>query len=153
MPSTEEKPVLKYDNIVVSSRGMAEVHGKKVVIFVPAAEINRITLKFGRAEHNPVVSICIGAVLALVGIFGLIVFFTGKKGNRYDLGLIALGIIGGSLIFDALKQRYFLEIDKKNDMRRLVLSKKAKKEDIDELCNKIRTIYKFEIADDVRPNR
>lgn len=153
MPSTEEKPVLKYDTIVVSTRGMAEVHGRKVVIFIPASEINRITLKFGRAEHNPIVSIGIGAVLALVGIFGLIVFFAGTKGNRYDLGLIALGIIGGSLIFDALKQRYFLEIDKKNDMRRLVLSKKAKRSDIDEFCNKVRTIYKYEIADDVRPNR
>src|SRR5580692_5705573 len=111
MPPTEEKPVLKYDNIVVSTRGMAEVHGKKVVIFVPAAEIDRVTLKFGRAEHNPMASLCIGGVLALVGIYGLIVFITGKKGNRYDLGLMALGIIGGSLIFDTLKQRYFLEIN------------------------------------------
>lgn len=150
MPSNEEKPVVKYDNIVVSSRGMAEAHGRKVVIFVPAAEINRITLKFGRPEHNPIISIGIGAVLALVGIFGLIVVFVGKKHNRYAFGLVALGIIGGSLIFDALKQRYFFEIHKKNDTRRLVLSKNARKSDIDEFCNKVRATYKYEITDEVR---
>jgi hypothetical protein len=148
METTEEKPVLKYDTIVVSQRGMAEVHGKKIILFVPAAEIDRVRLKFGRSEHNPIVSVSIGILLALVGVFGLIVFFTGKKGNRYDLGLVALGIIGGSLIFDALKQRYFLEVIRKNDVCRLVLSKDAKKNDVDELCNKIKTIYKYQITDD-----
>jgi hypothetical protein len=153
MPSNEEKSVLKYDNIVVSPRGMAEAHGRKVVIFVPAADINRVTLKFGRTEHNPIASICVGAAFAAVGIFGLVLFFVRHKGNRYYLGLVTLGIIGGSFIFDALKQRYFLEIDKKNDTRRLVFSKNAKKNDLDDFCNKIRTIYKYEIKDDVRHGR
>jgi hypothetical protein len=150
MESNEEKPVLKYDNIVVSPRGLAEAHGKKVVIFVPAPEIERVTLKFGRAEHNPIVSIGIGIILAAVGIFGLYLLSSGK-GNRYDLGMVAMGIIGGSLIFDALKRRYFLEVEKKKGMCRLVFSKRAKQSDIEELCNKMRTVYKYEIKDLANP--
>jgi hypothetical protein len=149
MPPNNEKEVLKY-NIVVSPRGMAEAHGKKAVIFVPASEINRITLKFGRAEHRPIVSISIGAVLALVGLFGLDIFFTGKKGNRYDLGLVALGIIGGSLIFDALKQRYFLDVEKNKDSARLIFSKNAERNGVGDFCKKIKDVYGYSITDETQ---
>lgn len=150
MASTEEKPVLRYDNIVISPNGMAEAHGRKVVIFVPAVDIESVTLKFGRPEHRPLLSIIIGAILVLVGIFGLIDFFFGKKANRYVLGLVAFGIIGGSLIFDAFKQRYFLEIKTKKDSRRLVFSKEAARSDIADLCNKARTVYQYQITDAVK---
>jgi hypothetical protein len=150
MPSTDEQTTLRYDTIAVTPRGMAETHGKKIVIFVPAGEINRITLKFGRAEHRPVLSMTIGIFLALAGIFGLIESFNPAKENRYYLGLVALGIFGGSIIFDTLKKRYFLEVNKKNDMCRLVFSKKAKKSEIDEFCNKVRATYKYEITDGVQ---
>jgi hypothetical protein len=152
MPSTDEQTTLKYDTIAVTPRGMAETHGKKIVLFVPAGEINRITLKFGRAEHRPAVSLTIGILLGLVGIWGLIGCFNPAKENRYYLGLIALGIFGGSIIFDTLKKRYFLEVDKKNDMCRLVFSKKAKKSEIDDFCNKVRTAYKYEITDAAQSN-
>jgi hypothetical protein len=152
MPSTDKPTTLKYDTIAVTPRGMAETHGKKIVIFVPTAEINRIALKFGRAEHRPVVSLTIGILLALVGIWGIIACLNPAKENRYYLGLVALGIFGGSIIFDTLKKRYFLEVDKKNDTCRLVFSKKAKKNEIDDFCNKVRTTYKHEITDTVLSN-
>src|SRR5690348_3500904 len=65
MQSSEDKPILKCDNILVSTRGMAETHAKKVVIFVPAVEIDRITLKFGRSDYRPILTMSIGVVLAL----------------------------------------------------------------------------------------
>ncbi len=147
MESHQEKPILKCDNIVLSSRGIAETHGKKLVIFVPADEIERITLKFGKSDHRPMASISIGVVLGLVGIFGLIEFFIAMKGYRYELAMVAFGIVGGSLIFDALKQRYFLEVDKKKGMCRLVFSKDVKRSDIDDFCNKARTNYGYQITD------
>ena len=150
MPSTGEQTTLRYDTIAATPRGIAETHRNKIVIFVPAGEINRITLKFGRSDHRPALSMSIGILLALVGVWGLIGCFNPAKENRYYLGLVALGIFGGSIIFDTLKKRYFLEVDKKGDLCRLVFSKKAKKSEIDEFCNKVRTKYKYEITDDVR---
>jgi hypothetical protein len=150
MESNEEQPVLRCDHIQISAQGMAEVHGRKVVIFVPAADIERVTLKFGRPEHNPFISITIGIVMVLVGIFGLVDFFAAKKTNRYVLGLVAFGIIGGSLIFDAFKQRYFLEIGTKKGARRLVFSKETARSDIEDLCNQARTVYQYQINEAVQ---
>ena len=145
MQSAEDKPVLKCDNIVVSTRGITETDGNKVVIFVPANEIERITLKFGRPEHRPAVSLSIGIIMGLIGLFGLLEIFWATRGWRYEIGMMLLGVIGGSLIFDALKQRHFLEIYKKNDTRRLVFSKTAQKVAIENFCKEIRAAYKYEI--------
>jgi hypothetical protein len=147
MQSAEEKKSVRCENIVAAARGIAETHGKKVVIFVPADEIERITLKFGRSDHRPIVSLAIGVILALVGVFGIVDFFLAPGGIRYQLGMLALGIVGGSLIFDTLKERYFFEVDKKNGMCRLVFPKKAKKEDIDNFCNDARAIFNYHIHD------
>ncbi|HTV43214.1 MAG TPA: hypothetical protein VMF08_21805 [Candidatus Sulfotelmatobacter sp.] len=151
MQTSEEKPVLKCDTIVLSSRGLAETHGKKIVIFVPANEIDRITLKFGRSDHRPILTISIGIILGLVGVFGLVEFFIAMRGYRYELGMVAFGIIGASLIFDTLKERYFLEIETKKGIQRLVFSKNAQKKEIEEFCAQAGAIYNYQIADSVKP--
>ncbi len=147
MQSTDDKPILRCDNILVSSRGMAETHAKKVVIFVPTAEIDRVTLKFGRSDYRPILTMSIGVVLALTGVFGLTEFIVAPRGFRYELGMVAFGLVGGSMIFDTLKKRYFFEVHKKKGTCRLVLSKNAQKKDIQEFCDKVRLIYKYEITD------
>jgi hypothetical protein len=149
MQSTEGKPVLKYDNVIVSPRGITEADGNKIVVFVPAIEIERITIKFGRSEHRPIVSLSIGIILALIGLFGLVEIFWATRGWRYEIGMMLLGAIGGTLIFDTLKQRYFLEVQKKAGINRLVFSKHAQKIEIQDFCSKVRTIYKYDITDNL----
>ena len=147
MPTPEDKPALQYDNILVTTRGIAEIHGRKVVIFVPAADIDRLTLKFGRSDHRPKFTLSISLILAAAGLYGLVEFFLSPRGFRIDLGMIALGIIGGSMIFDTLKQRYYFEIQKKRGHQRLVLTKNAQKQDLEEFCDKLRSTYQYEITD------
>jgi len=149
MQPTEENQSLRCDNIVVTPRGIAETCGKKIMIFVPATEVERITLKYGRSDHRPVFSLSVGVIFALVGVFGLIEFIIATRGYRYELGMVAFGIIGGSLIYDALKQRYFLEVQSSKGTRRLVLSKKAQISDIRTFCQSVRTIYKYDITEAV----
>jgi hypothetical protein len=147
MPTVEEKPVLRCDNILVSSRGIAETHGKKAVIFVPASEIDRITLKFGKPEHRPIISLSIGTILVLVGLAGLVEFILAPRGYRYKVGMMFFGAVGATVIFDALKERFFSEVHMKKDMRRLVFSKAAQKKEIDEFCNNVRAVYKYQIEE------
>jgi hypothetical protein len=149
MQTTEDKPILKCNNIVVSSRGIAETDAKKIMIFVPAVEIDRLTLKFGRSDHRPVLTMSVGIVLGLIGVFGLAEFIIAPRGFRYELGMVAFGLIGGSMIFDTLKKRYFFEVQKKKGTSRLVLSKNAQRKDIQDFCDKVRSIYKYEITDAV----
>jgi hypothetical protein len=150
MQPPENKETVKYDNIVVSSRGVAETSGKKVVIFVPSADIERITLNYGKSDQRPIFSMSLGIVFALVGVFGLVEFVLSPGGYRYELAMIAFGLIGASFIKDALKQGYFLEVYSKKGARRLILSKHAEQSAVQEFCNKVRTVYKYEIADLVR---
>jgi hypothetical protein len=150
MQPTENKETVKCDNIVVSTRGIAETSGKKVVIFVPSADIERITLNYGKSDQRPMVSMSLGIVFALVGVFGLVEFVLAPSGYRFELAMIAFGLIGASFVNDALKQRYFLEVYGKKGPRRLILSKHAEQNEDQVFCNKVRTIYKYDIADQVR---
>jgi hypothetical protein len=149
MQNAETSPVLKYCNIVVSQRGLAEADGKKAVLFVPAAEVDRIILKFGKAEHRPFVSLLIGMVFTLVGVFGLIELIIATRSWRFDIGLMFLGVIGLSLIFDSIKQRYFFEVHKSKGLCRLVFSKSASLAEIQNYCAKIKEAYCYKITEEL----
>ena len=103
MQTTDAAPILKCQNVVASPRGLAEGDGRKAIVFVPAAEVNRVVLRFGNPEHSPIVSLAIGSILALLGLAGLVELFLATRGWRYETGMIFFGLIGGSLIFDATK--------------------------------------------------
>jgi hypothetical protein len=147
MQPPEANQNLRCDNIVLTPRGIAETCGKKVVIFVPAAEIERLTLKYGRSDHRPIFSLSVGVLFALIGVLGLIELIIATSGFRYEVGMVALGIIGGSLIYDALKQRYFLEVHSPKGTRKLVLSKHVQKSDIQNFCHSVRTNYKYDLTE------
>jgi len=147
MGSSDAQPRLKYDNMVVSPQGISECQYKKVVIFVPKSDIESITVKFGRSAHRPILSLFIGFNLGLAGIVGLFEFLLAPAGFRYESGLVALGLIGGSVIFDTLKQRFFIEIHRRNGAMRVVLSKQAQKSDLQDFCARVGAIYKYDITD------
>jgi len=131
---------LKYDTILASDRGITETHKGKVVLFVPAADME---------GHNPIVSIFMGIVLGVIGIFGLVLTILNPARLRYALGMIALGVIGGSILFDSVKKRYFLEIYKRKDFCRLVFSKQAQLKDIRDFCDKVRETFKYPIKENL----
>jgi len=141
--SAGEPLILRCNNIVASRQGIAETYRKKLVIFVPAGEINSIVLKFGKSAHNPILSMGIGIILAAIGIWGLFLFFWAMQGYRYELGMVAFGFVGGSMIFDAFKRTYFLEVNRKKGMCRLVFTKNATREDIDKFCREVRTAFDY----------
>ena len=147
MKDTEAKPVLRYDNLLVSSRGMSEVHGKKLILFIPAAEIDHLELKFGRAEHRPLVSLAIGIVFMLIGAFGLVYLFLAPRAFRYELAMMVFGFIGGTIIFDVLKQRYFIEVRRPKGLGRLVFSKNAQPAGLRDFCQLVGSVYGHQIKD------
>jgi len=138
---TESKSVLRYDNLLVSSRGFTEAHREKVVIFAPAAEIEEVRLKFGKSDHRPITSMAVGGILAVLGIYSLVELFIAPALFRYEIGLAAFGLIGCSMIYDALKKRYFFEVQKKKGHARLVFSGKAQLSEIQEFCRSVRETY------------
>jgi hypothetical protein len=149
MQTSEEASVLKCNNIVISTRGLAEVDGKKIILFVPKDEVNQITLKYGKAEHNPIISLVIGIILALVGLAGLVELILAPRGLRYELGMMFFGFIGGSLLFDSMKQRYFFEILRIKGRCRLVFSKKTTLPEIRDFCQKVQTTYNYKVLENL----
>ena len=142
-----QQPVLRCNNIIISSQGFTEADGDVRVLFVPAAQIDHCILKFGRADHRPVISLALGIILSIVGILGLFFLILTPRGLRYELGMIAIGLVGGSLVFDAVKKRFFLEVHHKKGISRLFFSKKAKLSDIQGFCQKVSTVYSYRIVE------
>src|SRR5262249_40463974 len=114
--------------------------------FVPTGEIESVVLKFGRSDHRPVFSISIGIVLALVGVAGVVEFFRAMRGYRYELGMMAFGVIGGSMIFDTLKERYYFEVRGTRGMSRLILSKGVQRAEVEDFCNNVRILYGYQVT-------
>jgi hypothetical protein len=54
--------------------------------------------------------------------------------------------VGGSMIFDSQKERYFLEVEKKNGKSRLVFGRHAQRTDIEDFCDKVRSVYKHQVT-------
>ncbi|HEV7405417.1 MAG TPA: hypothetical protein VGO11_20910 [Chthoniobacteraceae bacterium] len=147
MSSPEPPARLQYDNLVVSPRGISELHGRKVMLFVPGPQIERMTLRFGRTDHRPLLTLTAGLLLAAVGVLGIVQFGVSPKGIRWELGMVALGGLGASMIYDTLKQRYFLAVHQRKLDSHLVFSKRAQREEIQAFCDRIREVYRYDIHD------
>jgi len=146
MNTSENSPALRYDNILASSRGLTETQSKKVVLFIPKSDIARIDLKFGRSSHRPLLTLILGAIFVPIGLYGIIDFFLRPAGLRYEMGMAAFGLIGGSLIFDTLKKRYFFEVCHSKGISRLVFTKKADLQSILEFCAKATDVHGYQMA-------
>lgn len=126
---------------------MQEADGNALIQLVPRADIDRVVLRFGGAEHRPIVSLTLGVVLSSVGLVGLLFLFTGIPA-RVKLGMIAFGAVGGSVLFDTAKKRYFFEVHGKKGMRRLVFSRKATLSEIRTFCAKIQAEFPLPLIED-----
>jgi hypothetical protein len=146
MATSESMSVLKCDNLLASSRGLTETYSKKVVLFVPAAEIDHVILKFGHTSHRPILTMILGLIFVPIGIYGLFDLFIRPAGLRYEMGMVAFGLIGGSLIFDTLKKRYFLEVHQMKSTSRLVFSRNATLESILDFCANIEATYHYKVT-------
>jgi len=146
MDEPENTPSLKYDNLGASTRGLAEIHRNKIVLFARANQIESIFLKFGHSSHRPVLSSIVGIIFLPIGLYGLVECLFAPAGFRYEIGLIALGIIGGSLIHDTLKKRFYLEVHHRSEVSRLICSRHATREGITDFVAKIQAAYQYKIT-------
>ena len=151
MKPPEDKPTLTCENIVVAPRGIMEVQSKKIINLVPTSEIDRLTLKFGRSSLHPVLAIITGGTLSLVGVFGVAALIMAPREYSVELALVLLGMIGGFMLAEALKTRFFLDVEQKKGFCRLVFSKHAELKDIREFCEQVKTVYRYKIADESVP--
>ena len=147
MQSTTDTGILRCDNLAVSARGITETDRNKVVVFVPSEEIDHVELRFGRSAHHPLASLAMGAAFVAAGLWGLVHLMVAPAGFRYEAAAAALGMIGGAIVFDVLKQRYFFEIHRRNGIRRAVFSKNAEMQKIQEFCRQIMAVHKYQIRD------
>lgn len=146
MDASENTLSLKYDRLGASARGLAEIHRNKIVLFARASQIEEILLKFGHSSHRPVLTAIVGLIFVPIGLYGLIECLFSPAGFRYEIGLIALGIIGGSLIYDTLKNRFYLEVHHRKTVSRLICSRHATREGIIDFVAKIEKAYQYKIT-------
>jgi len=147
MNTSEAATVLRCDNLLASARGLTETQSKKLVLFIPKTGITHIDLKFGRSSHHPFLIFALGAAFVPIGIYGIIDFFIRPAGLRYEMAMAAFGLIGGSLIFDTLKKRFFFEVHHSKKISRLVFTKNANLKDILEFCVQATKVHSYFITD------
>lgn len=150
METPESLPSLRYDNLVASPRGLGEAHRNKIVLFVRATEIEQILLRFGHSSHRPVLSTIVGLIFLPIGLYGLYECLFTLGGLRYEIALIGLGIIGGSLVHDTLKRRFYLEVHhRKSHTARLICSRKATVTEVRGYCTKVSEAFHYQITDKI----
>jgi hypothetical protein len=127
---------LTYADILISQRGITELDKGKVSIFVPRDDVQGIRLIYGSPANRPVLEASVGALLTACGLMG-IYFLAMNPGNfRYDILIIAIGVIGVAMLRDVLGKTHVLEITTKSDVLKLAFAKTAELESARAFCVK-----------------
>jgi hypothetical protein len=117
--------------------------------FVPRASIRSIRLRYGCAAHRPVLELITGIALATVGVIDLYGMAVSFKASRYDLGLIAFGMVGGYLIYSVLRKNHYLQISTASNHFNIRFKRDTARSEIEAFCSQIEKTWQYQITKDV----
>ena len=141
---------LECENILVSERGVFEVQSGKQIDGLARPDIAQIRITYSSAAHRPILEGVVGTVLAVLGIWGVLLCFQSLKGFRYYAALLVMGILGVAMLWDVLKRRYVLLVTARDGhVRKLSFSVAAYPADIEVFLQKVRQTFGLEIQSDV----
>jgi hypothetical protein len=146
---------LEYGGVRVTATAIAELDGKRALVTVKRADIQRVVLRWGRQSRRAFGLLLFGAVLLLLGLTSALLFLgaISDDGNGADIwGWGAtLAIIGGWAVYDALRRGFFLEIDGPPAGRRLCFRRRAGRRKIDEFLTEAERRFGYQIDRDGPP--
>ncbi len=130
----EADEYIQFSSIRVSSDCIDEVDRHLVAVSISKTEIKRIELRYGIGSERPAIQLLLGLVFFGIGCFFLVdlVLWLFWGGTAYDVEALAIGLIplGGWLMCNAVRKKYFLFIHLASDRRKLVFKGKFEQSDL-----------------------
>jgi hypothetical protein len=142
---------IRYLTIEVGARGIAELQDRGRPVFVPRQEIRRIALERGIPAERPIAQILVGVACLLAGavcfFFLLGWILMGGVTSRYlpAGGGVAL-VFGFWVIWTAIRPAYFLRVEAKGDVRKLVFHGTVEHREIERLLRRANRTWDYGIV-------
>jgi hypothetical protein len=123
---------LRYLTLEFSERGIAELGGRRRMVFVARERIRDIELRRGMAGERPIAQVLFGGVLVIAGLFGLraataaFVALFERNSPSYSVtgsvvaSLVVL-VVGVYVLWLGLRPSYYLRIQLPRDERKVLL--------------------------------
>src|SRR5436853_1274209 len=145
-PTNVSPEFFKCGNVIASDRGIIETDQGRQVQLVPQKTITNITLRFGCPARRPILEMVMGGALGAIGGFGGFNLCTNFKAWRYDIGLIALGCLGASMIYDVTKKAFYLRVATESDYFKITFSKNVQRAEVEAFCAEIQKRWNYNVA-------
>ena len=112
------------NNVRVSVQGFAELNGSQINVSVRRDEIRGLIVKFGRQSEHPLRQIAFGIVLTGLGVFPIYHLLAAAEPvvSVLELTMLVFLIVGGWVIFSALRSGWYLEVELETDSRKLAFT-------------------------------
>ena len=150
-PITTVAPLEK-GGIRFSETELAEVDQGRPVLRVRRERIQHIQLRWGSRAARPLVQVLLGTVFLATGcvIQGLMLWEWLRNGGvihvEVVVGLAILALMGGWLLFDALKKGYFLEVSTDSRKEKLRFDRRLSLQKIESLLAEARQRFGYTVV-------
>jgi hypothetical protein len=145
-PSNE----LRYEGVLFRADVVAEERRGRHVVSVPREEVRHIQLLRGPAGERLALQSAFALLLVVLGIAATAILLGELRARDATVHLnVAAGAVfmplGGLILWSALRPRYYLRVQTRNDMRKLGFQSKASAEEIANFVNLAQRVHGYEV--------
>lgn len=139
----------QYDTIRIGTEGVAEMEGRRSVLFIPREEVVSLQLRHTTPAQRPILTAVAGLALiafSIVPIIMVLGLLEGKGRGTVEIHTFAMtGFfpLGGWLLSLIFRQRYVLAVTTPREVRKLVFQKSRNHAEIEEFLARGRADFSY----------
>lgn len=139
-----------YSGVLINDESVGQLEGNRITFSVPRCEIKGLEIARGSESKRPIIQSLFGLPLIGVGGWGVLVILGWfDEGGRLSLPLAmspVAAIIGGWMIFDAVRQRTLLWIETDSTTHRIAFSSSVGGAELEQFIEQASTELKCPIV-------
>ncbi len=144
----------EYEGVRFGDEGVADVEGGRVGLYVPRAQIDRLTVRYGARSLHPILQLVMGLLLVGLGLLPAIhlVMWAVKGGTIHllEVAMIVMLIIGVWLIIDAPRRGYLIDVAGSGGRKRLLFASGASKTGVEAFAGRARERFGYDVQIDLK---
>ncbi len=106
--------MIEFQNVRIGENGITELDGSKISLQIPRDEIERIEVRRGSESKHPILQSLLGVALIGWGLTPVPHILDwiehGGEISHYTVLIVAFVIVGGWLVYDALRRKLLLYV-------------------------------------------
>ena len=128
---------VRYLNLMLSEKGIAELDGKHCAVFIPKEQVKSIEVRHGRRSERPLMQGVGGVVLIGLGVVGVrMIVAEGVVTIRWSIGFLVFGGLGVWMMWEAFRRGNYLHVACAKESRKLKVVGEVRDDELQSFARK-----------------